>query len=98
MNSPYFAMDCQAKSTNDRAAARATSAGFAYTRTPGNTSLYAPLGFPPVSAIALQKIIGFVWAPGARRVVWEFGFVSLKIFKNRIHQRPGGFDAVTAVK
>ena len=39
-----------------------------------------------------------LWAPGARRVIWEFGFVRLKIIQNGIHQRPGRFHAIGAVK
>src|SRR5713226_5812723 len=98
-------MNCQAQSTNSRAATRATSSSFAHTRTPGSTSggsrLAVERRVSPASSIAFDELISLARPPssgGVIRKARRLLVCDLPGFEDRVHQAPGGFHAVGAVE
>src|ERR1700739_1643377 len=56
------------------------------------------LGSMPLSAIAFEQSIGFLWSPASGSVLGDgSGFGGAPDVENRIDQRPCGFDAVAAI-
>src|SRR6267143_1511854 len=53
----------------------------------------------PLSAVAFEQYIGFPRPPAAGRILWHNGAPgSAPDLENGIHEGPGRFDAVTAIK
>src|SRR5207245_8287380 len=93
-----LAILCQAQSTNQRAAVRATSAASAQTYTPERISRGSISGSAPVPSITTQQLVSFMRTPTSRGIGGHGAPLLFPGSEYRLHESPGSLDPIGAVE